>query len=317
VNTGSTRGGRALLRGCGVTFLLIAVRVWVASPTQAAGPPPASAALDLEAGQALYATHCALCHGSSGQGDGPSAVGFATKPSNLADGRLMNGLPDDFLENIVRHGGPIEGLSPGMPAFGAYLSDAQIRQAILYVRSLASPSFGAAVVTPIVTVPGAPKQPIFFSHLIHAGKYAIDCQYCHSDARRSEYAGLPSVERCLGCHKIIGAQDNPEIGKIQEYARRQQPIPWVRIFKLPEFTYFTHKAHVRFGLACQTCHGPIERMRVVGAETGPSLTNDLMNLVGLKPPARQLTMGWCLTCHREQNAARGAGAPLDCITCHH
>src|SRR2546425_4988963 len=26
---------------------------------------------------------------------------------------------------------------------------------------------------------------------------------------------------------------------------------WVRVFKLPEFAYFTHKAHVRFGLACQ------------------------------------------------------------------
>jgi len=64
---------------------------------------------------------------------------------------------------------------------------------------------------------------------------------------------------------------------------------FMRIFKLPEFTYFTHKAHVRFGLACQACHGPIERMRVVGAETGPSLTNDLMNLIGLKPPPRPLT----------------------------
>ena len=74
--------------------------------------------------------------------------------------------------------------------------------------------------------------------MIHAGSFQIPCQYCHADARRSEYAGLPSVERCLGCHKIIGAQDNPEIAKIHDYAKRGQPIPWVRIFKLPEFTYF-------------------------------------------------------------------------------
>jgi len=314
VNTGSTRGGRArrLLR-FSVTAVLLAILGSLAAATSAAAP----AALDLKAGQALYATHCALCHGPSGLGDGPSAAGFATKPSNLADGRLMNGLPDDFLANVIAHGAPAEGLSPGMPAFGAYLSEVQIREVILYVRSLASPPFRAAAVLPIVAPPRAPTQPIFFSHLIHAGKYQIDCQYCHADARRSEYAGLPSVERCLGCHKIIGAQDNPEIGKIQEYARREQPIPWVRIFKLPEFTYFTHKAHVRFGLACQACHGPIERMRVVGAETGPSLTNDLMNLIGLKPPPRPLTMGWCVECHRAQNAERGARAPLDCITCHH
>lgn len=95
-----------------------------------------------------------------------------------------------------------------------------------------------------MTVPGAPAQPIFFSHLIHTGKYRIACQYCHADARRSEYAGLPSVERCMGCHKIIGAQDNPEIAKIHEYWRRGQAIPWVRINKVPEFTYFPHKAHV-------------------------------------------------------------------------
>ena len=120
----------------------------------------------------------------------------------------------------------------------------------------------------------------------------------------------------MGCHKIIGAQDNPEIAKIQDYARRGQPIPWVRVFKVPEFTYFPHRPHVRAGVACQTCHGPIERMSVVGAETGRTLPNDLMNLVGLKLAPPKLTMGWCINCHRAQNL-RGANAPLDCVICHH
>ena len=66
----------------------------------------------------------------------------------------------------------------------------------------------------------ASAQPIDFPHNVHVQTYKIDCQYCHADARRSEYAGLPSVERCLGCHKIIGAQDNPEIQKIHGYAQR-------------------------------------------------------------------------------------------------
>ena len=61
--------------------------------------------------------------------------------------------------------------------------------------------------------------------------------------------------------------------------------------KVPEFTYFPHKPHVRFSVECQTCHGPIERMRVVGGVPGPSLAHDLANLVGLKPPPRPLTMG--------------------------
>jgi hypothetical protein len=168
-----------------------------------------------------------------------------------------------------------------------------------------------------VQVPGAPRQPILFSHLIHTGSFQIDCQYCHADARRSEYAGLPSVERCLGCHKVIGAQDNPEIAKIQPYAARGEPIPWVRVFKVPEFTHFPHKPHVAAGVACQSCHGPIEQMRVVGAPTGPNLLNDLVNLIGLKPAPPPLSMGWCVDCHRRQNATRGTQAPLDCIACHH
>jgi hypothetical protein len=28
-------------------------------------------------------------------------------------------------------------------------------------------------------------------------------------------------------------------------------------------------------------------------------------------------MGWCIDCHRQQNAARGTQAPLDCVGCHH
>jgi len=277
----------------------------------------ASADSDAKAGREIYVRYCATCHGDTGRGDGASAVSFATKPADLVDGRLMNGLPDEFLNNVILHGGPAEGLSPGMPPLSAYLSDADTRQVIQHLRTIASPPFRPEAAKPIVTAPHAPRQPIFFNHVIHAGSFQIPCQYCHADARRSEYAGLPSVERCLGCHKIIGAQDNPEILKIHDYARRGQPIPWVRIFKLPEFTYFTHRAHVRFGLECQTCHGPIERMRVVGAETGPKLSDDLLRLVGFRPAPQPLSLGWCIECHREQNATRGSHAPLQCVTCHH
>jgi len=277
----------------------------------------ASTSRELASGRQLYVTHCVVCHGEAGRGDGPSAAGFATKPSDLADGRLMNPLPDEFIVNVILRGGPAEGLSPGMPPFGAYLGEAQTRDITAYLRSLASPPFRPEAARPLVTVPGAPRQPIFFSHLIHAGSFQIDCQFCHADARRSQYAGLPSVERCLGCHKIIGAQDNPEIAKIHEYARRGEPIPWVRVFKIPEFTYFPHKPHLRADVACQSCHGPIERMRVVGARTGPRFLNDLANLVGLRPPPPPLSMGWCIDCHRQQNATRNTQAPLDCVACHH
>jgi len=155
-----------------------------------------------------------------------------------------------------------------------------------------------------------PAQPVAFSHKIHVQDYRIDCQYCHSEARRSEYAGIPSVSRCMGCHKITAA-DRPEIKKLHEYFKDQKPIPWVRIFKLPEFVHFPHKPHVRANIQCQTCHGRIEAMERVQAETGRSLVNDLANLAGLAGPSPKLTMGWCLECHTQRKG------PLDCMVCHH
>ena len=82
--------------------------------------------------------------------------------------------------------------------------------AVLVFFAVSSWSRQPAVAKPSV-------QPIAFPHNVHVQTYKIDCQYCHADARRSEYAGLPSVERCMGCHKITAA-DKPEIKKLAEYA---------------------------------------------------------------------------------------------------
>jgi len=301
---------KATLAALAALILTGALAVWV---TVGAAPREH----DLKTGRALYLQYCVTCHGEAGKGDGPSAAGLGTKPSDLSDGRLMNALPAEFIDNIIANGGAAEGLAPTMPAFRGYLGEEQRRQIASYVRSLARPTYSADTSKSLVVVRNAPAQPIFFSHLIHAGSFGIACQYCHADARRSEYAGLPSVERCMGCHKIVGAADNPEIQKIHDYWKKGAPIPWVRVFKVPEFSYFPHKAHIRAGLECQQCHGPIERMRVVGADTGRGLVHDLRSLVGLRAPQRLLTMGWCVDCHRDQNARRGMKAPLDCVTCHH
>ena len=45
-----------------------------------------------------------------------------------------------------------------------------------------------------------PMQPIPFSNAHHAGMYEIECLYCHSGTDRSQAAGMPSVELCMGCH---------------------------------------------------------------------------------------------------------------------
>src|SRR5438067_12592098 len=118
-------------------------------------------------------------------------------------------------------------------------------------------------------------QPTNFPHNVHVQTYKIDCQYCHADARRSEYAGLPSVTRCMGCHKITAA-DKPEIKKLAEYAAKSEPVPWVRVFKVPEFTHFPHKPHIRAGVQCQTRHGPAETMTTAAGRPGPRPVNELL-----------------------------------------
>ena len=278
-------------------------------------------------GKALYAQYCAACHGAEGRGDGPSAASLPIKPWNLTEGRVLGHLPDEFLQLTIKKGGQAVGLSPLMPAWEAYLGPEQVADLVAYVRSLAVPrEQPSEVFQGPIDPPGAPVQPILFSHLIHAGAFQISCQYCHADARRSQYAGLPSVERCMGCHKIVAAAGNPEVQKLQGYWQRREPIPWVRIYKVPEFVYFQHRGHIRAGVACQTCHGQVQQLMRIPAIAGPNRFNDLLNLVGFTPAPPPLSMGWCVECHRATNRAHGitapsvsagTAAPLDCVTCHH
>lgn len=141
-----------------------------------------------------------------------------------------------------------------------------------------------------------PQQPIAFSHKLHAGDLAIPCQYCHIYADRSPVAGVPPVAWCMNCHKVVGAQ-RPGVEKLKEYWQNQKPIEWTKVFDTPDFVYFSHRAHLaiaedlrkagRPSFTCQTCHGPIETMEVVGI-----LKEDT------ELEAVPLTMGWCLNCHK-------------------
>lgn len=152
-----------------------------------------------------------------------------------------------------------------------------------------------------------PIQPIHYSHKIHSGDNQIDCKYCHSSARVSKHSGIPSLNVCMNCHQNIaeynGEEDlekgytkafyTNEIKKLykavgwneqmQAYTGETQPVKWVRIHKLPDFVYFNHAQHVSVaGIQCQTCHGPVQEMEI---------------MYQFSP----LTMGWCITCHRETN----------------
>src|SRR4029079_632422 len=105
---------RRMGAGGAAAGLIVLVALAFALVWRAVAAPPSR---EIVSGRQLYVTHCVVCHGDGGRGDGPSAAGLASKPSHLAERRLMNGLPDAFIVNIVLHGGPAEGLSPAMPPF--------------------------------------------------------------------------------------------------------------------------------------------------------------------------------------------------------
>ena len=139
--------------------------------------------------------------------------------------------------------------------------------------------------------PDPSAQPIAFSHAHHVTEIGIDCQFCHAYARRGPVAGIPSVQRCAGCHRVV-LSEQPEILRVLEYWENEEPIPWVRVHDLPDHVRFTHKAHVRAGVGCETCHGDVAAMEAA-------------------VQVESLSMGWCVSCHEDRGATR------DCLACHY
>jgi len=170
-----------------------------------------------------------------------------------------------------------------------------VAAAAVGVLVLAGAGILAATVGPFAASPIV--QPIAFPHDLHAGATSqIPCQYCHTSADRSQDAGIPSVQVCAGCHFPGGVPlvraDHPEVLKLREYWAQGVAIPWKRIYDLPDHVHFPHMRHMKAGFECQECHGPVEEMAVI-------------------EQASSLRMGWCVECHRV-NEAR-----TDCFVCHY
>ncbi len=128
-----------------------------------------------------------------------------------------------------------------------------------------------------------PEQPIAFSHKVHAGQNKIDCFYCHTTAKESMHAGIPSTQLCMNCHTVVKSgtmTGTEEIAKIYASMETQTPIEWIKVHNVPDHVYFSHAQHVEVGqISCNECHGPVETM------------DRIMQV-------SDLSMGWCIDCHR-------------------
>jgi hypothetical protein len=177
-----------------------------------------------------------------------------------------------------------------------------------------------------------PIQPIAFSHKLHAGSLEINCLYCHFAAAKGPHAGIPPASLCMNCHRLVTASweatraeaesarqaarpprriVSDELRKLYqalalndelqpEPGKQPQPIRWVRVHSLPQYTRFDHRAHVTAKVACQECHGSVQTLEVMRQSA-------------------DLSMGWCLRCHKEHREIDGrkVSPSTDCAVCHY
>jgi hypothetical protein len=148
-----------------------------------------------------------------------------------------------------------------------------------------------------------PKQPVPFSHKIHAGDLKMDCRYCHVGVDKAAHASIPPTATCINCHspEVDGQppalaavkHDSPKLKAVHEsWKSGEESVPWVRIHRLPDFVFFNHAAHVNRGVSCVECHGRIDTMEEVYQ-------------------AKELSMAWCIECHNNPGPRL---RPLDQVT---
>jgi len=130
-------------------------------------------------------------------------------------------------------------------------------------------------------------QPVPFSHRTHASANCVDC---HTTALRAERAGIPQPDRCMLCHRGM-KDDNESIRTVGQLLANSKRIPWERVYRVPEYVFFSHKKHTGAKIGCDTCHGPVASREVLEQELPVSMAS-------------------CMNCHTAK------GVSNECGFCH-
>ena len=141
----------------------------------------------------------------------------------------------------------------------------------------------------LFAAPEAPVQPIPYSHKQHLA-LGLNCKNCHEMRNPGEMMGIPEAAKCMTCHRAV-KKDSPAIQKLAGFARASRPVPWVRVYQIPSYVDFSHKAHLESGATCADCHGPVAQRERLWRETDLSMTG-------------------CMSCHMARKTS------LACSFCH-
>jgi hypothetical protein len=142
----------------------------------------------------------------------------------------------------------------------------------------------------IGAVAAPPQQPIPFSHKAHAGDLKLPCKMCHPNPDRGEAMRIAATSVCMQCHAAIKA-DSPAIQKLATFDKSGRGVPWVRVYQVPGYVFFSHRSHLNARNTCDDCHGPVAEREQIEKE-------------------RNISMGACMECHRLKKAS------IDCTFCH-
>lgn len=103
-------------------------------------PVPALPAEAMSAAQKIYGGRCALCHGATGQGDGPGAGGLPVQPRRHTDALWQASVTDDDIAAVIVNGGPARKLSILMPANPDLKDEPETLRALIgFIRGLRAP----------------------------------------------------------------------------------------------------------------------------------------------------------------------------------
>ena len=95
-------------------------------------------------GKRVFETYCVWCHADATPAGPSNRSNVTPTPALITDGAALNGLSDEYLQNIIALGGSAIGKSAMMPPYGQTLKDDEIRAVIAYARAVAQPPYQPA-----------------------------------------------------------------------------------------------------------------------------------------------------------------------------